>query len=561
MSSSRGFRASVAQLCAFGVLLALLGLPASGCLERRNDPSASSDQNRCTSCHGDPNRPGDALSRAAPPNDLAGGTQPSFPGVGAHQIHLNASSSHAAFACSECHVVPTRTDAPGHADHGSPATLVFGSLASSGGKAPSYDPATRRCNNSYCHGASNAVWNAPRSSANACGSCHGLPPPLPHPQSDRCSVCHADVIDSERHFIAPELHVNGHVEYTAGQCTSCHGQGQDPAPPLDTHGNSSVSSLGVGAHQAHLASSIGRSLACSECHRVPTLVEDPEHILGLPARVVLAGVAKTDGRSPLWQATSRSCADTFCHSPSPGSARPSPTWTDEAELSCTSCHGAPPPLPHPQATECAQCHAQTVAADNHTIIDLARHINGVVDIAVGSKCNVCHGNADNAAPPSALGGSTPSSSAGVGAHQTHLHGTPRSRAVPCNECHAVPKKVLDPGHLDSPLPAEVSFSGAAVAFGATPSYSNGKCQNTACHGAQFPNGDASGGSHTTPTWTHVDGTEAACGNCHSLPPPAPHPYVELNPTCNACHKDIAADNLTFLRPDLHADGIVTFELP
>jgi predicted CxxxxCH...CXXCH cytochrome family protein len=548
---------------ALGVLLLLpLGWTASSCLERKNDLSASAGQDRCASCHGDPMRPGDYLLRSAPPSDLAGGEDPSFPGVGAHQIHLNASSTHGAVACSECHVVPERSDAPGHADHGSPATLVFGALASENGSSPSYDTATRRCNNSYCHGASsaNAVWSAPRSSAQACGSCHGLPPPLPHPQSDRCSVCHAAVVDSERHFVAPELHVNGHVDYTPGACTACHGSGQDPAPPLDTQGNSSPSALGVGAHQAHLKSSLGRSLACNECHLVPSKVEDPDHIIGLPARVQLLGVAATAGKNPVWQAASQSCADTFCHSPTPGSSRSSPSWTDSSSLGCTSCHGAPPPAPHPQMAECSLCHAQTVGADNHTIIDLAHHVDGIVEVDVPTKCTACHGG-DNPAPPTDLEGNTLTSAAGVGAHQTHVRGTARSRAVPCAECHLVPKTVLDPGHLDSARPAEVTFSGAAIAFGATPTYANGTCQNTACHGAQFPNGHASGGAHTVPTWTRVNGTEAACGSCHGLPPPPPHPLGSLNPTCNACHKNIAADNRTFLRPDLHADGIVTFDVP
>jgi hypothetical protein len=46
-----------------------------------------------------------------------------------------------------------------------------------------------------------------------------------------------------------------------------------------------------------------------------------------------------------------------------------------------------------------------------------------------------------------------------------------------------------------------------------------------------------------------------------LPPPAPHPRGDLNPTCSACHENIDPDNLTFNRPDLHVDGIVTFTLP
>ncbi len=373
--------------------LSVLGLSVLGCLQTRNDTSQTAEVARCATCHGDPSRSGDYLARSAPPTDLAGGTDPSDPGVGAHSIHLSASSTHAAFACSECHVVPDRTDAPGHADHGSPATLVFGSLAKTSGHEPRYDLATRSCRDSYCHGNSDAVWNAPRSSQKACGSCHGLPPALPHPQSERCSLCHGSVVNDAMRIISPELHVNGVVDVTQ-------------------------------------------------------------------------------------------------------------------TASCTSCHG-----------------------------DL------------------------NPAPPTDLAGDSVTSSAGVGAHQVHVLGTATARAVPCGECHLVPKKVLDPGHLDSALPAEVSFSGAALAYGATPTYRNGSCQNTACHGAIFPDGNASGGTNTAPIWTRVDGTQARCGTCHALPPPAPHPYLALNPVCSACHQDISPDNQTFVRPDLHADGIVTFSVP
>jgi len=388
------FRRFFARFAQLGACTAL----ATGCLESRSAPTSESDVRRCTACHGDPNRSGDYLARAAPPFDLAGASTPSYPGVGAHAIHLTASDTHAAFACTECHVVPTQSNTPGHGDHGSPATLVFGPIARINQHAPHYDTDTRRCSDSYCHGAStaasNAIWNEPRSSDQACGSCHGLPPALPHPQGDRCSECHGQVLDAARRFIAPELHVNGRVE-----------------------------------------------------------------------------------------------------------------------------------------------------------------------VAVPEDCSSCHGSALNPAPPRDLDGLELTSSASVGAHQTHVIGTGHSRAVPCAECHLVPKNALDPGHLDSARPAEVIFSGAALAFDASPRYENGSCQNTACHGAHFASDHDSGGTNTAPSWTRVDGTQASCGTCHGLPPPPPHPYAALNPVCSACHEDIAADNQTFVRPELHADGIVTFSVP
>src|SRR6478609_654521 len=129
---------------------------------------------------------------------------------------------------------------PGHADNGSPAEITFGALAKTSDLNPVYDAATRTCQSSYCHGKAWAVWTEPRDSAQACGTCHGLPPEAPHPQSDRCYACHADVVDANMHIIAPERHVDGVVDFVAGDCKLCHGSDQNNAPPLDTLGNSSI---------------------------------------------------------------------------------------------------------------------------------------------------------------------------------------------------------------------------------------------------------------------------------------------------------------------------------
>jgi predicted CxxxxCH...CXXCH cytochrome family protein len=485
-------------------------------------------------------------------------TRSGYPGVGAHEAHLNASSTHGAIACNECHLIPDSVDTPGHADDGPPGDVVFGTVSRSGDRKPAYDPATRTCQGSYCHGESWPVWTEPRASNQACGTCHGLPPKAPHPQSERCSACHAEVIDVNRQFIAPERHIDGVVDYLAGDCKLCHGRDGNAAPPLDTLGNAEPSAIGVGAHQVHLTGGAnGRRLECKECHTLPEHVEDPTHADGLPAEVAFTGVARAKGRIPEWNGSRLTCAGSYCHSPSPAETRESPVWTEQTKLACTSCHGLPPLLPHPQSANCVSCHGAVVASDNRTITERSRHVNGVVDVSVEASCKNCHG-ALNPAPPVDTAGNASSTTPAVGAHQTHLLGTERSRAVPCGECHAVPEKVLDPGHLDSPLPAELRFSGAAIAHGAVPLYANGTCQATSCHGAVFPNGEPSGGTNTAPTWTRVDGSEATCGSCHGYPPPPPHPNPG-NP-CHNCHANMAADDLGFTHPELHVDGIVTFQL-
>ncbi len=542
---------------------ALLGVGAVGlapsCLERRAEPIEETNAARCATCHGDPGRAGDFLSRAAPPRDLFGASGVGYPGVGAHALHLRAGKAHGAISCSECHIVPTRSDSPGHADDARPAELVFGPLAKTGGLDPSYDAARRSCSNSWCHGKqSDAVWTQPRTSEVACGSCHGLPPASPHPQSARCETCHGDVVDAARAFVAPALHVDGIVQSSVADCSACHGRGADPAPPQDTLGNASPSAIGVGAHRVHLAGgAFSRPLACSECHRVPDASDSVGHPQGLPAQVLLVGVAERGDHRPSWDRSKAGCADTWCHGPSPGQHDASPSWVKAQPLGCTSCHGSPPPAPHPQLADCNACHAAVVGPDNLGIVDRLRHVDGVVDVAFEASCTSCHGG-KNSAPPRDLDRHDATTFAGVGAHQAHLGENSWSRPVPCTECHVVPEQTFSAGHLDSALPAEVEFSGAATAFGAVPKYTGGSCVQTACHGGKFPGTHRSGGTNVSPRWTTVDGTQATCGSCHALPPPPPHPYAS---NCSQCHENMAADNATFVRPELHVDGVVTFTVP
>jgi predicted CxxxxCH...CXXCH cytochrome family protein len=365
-------------------------------------------------------------------------------------------------------------------------------------------------------------------------------------------------LDDENQFIRPELHVNGQVDVVVAKCTQCHGAGDSSAPPVDTLGNTAVSAIGVGAHAAHLnGAGVARPLACGECHEVPEKAEEPTHADGSPAEVRLNGVATTGDREPSWQRPQQTCAETWCHGPGTSQGAKSPRWTDPAPLGCASCHGNPPVAPHPQMTDCSRCHGQVIAPDDHSMRDPLRHVDGVVDVELDATCTSCHGSTNSAPPPDASGGVS-TDLLGVGAHQAHVLGTPRSRAVPCTECHQVPTDISTPGHVDTPAPAELTFSGVANAFGAVPRYSAGTCANTACHGAVFPDANDSGGTLTTPHWTTVDGSQAACGTCHGLPPPRPHPYYADD--CGRCHENAAPDGKSFLHPERHVDGIVTFTL-
>ena len=356
---------------------------AVGCLERREE--AESRVSLCSSCHGSPNREGTAIARAAPPLDVNGNTDPTAPGVGAHLSHVEPGATHGAVLCVQCHRMPADTLTPGHIDSPLPAEVVFGALATRGDRQPVYDPATHTCSGVYCHGSALVTWTAPRSSAEACGSCHGLPPPAPHPASADCMVCHGAIIDSNLVFIAPLRHIDGAIT-AADNCGQCHGTPDSPAPPRSTAGETEITSVSVGAHQAHLRGSVwARRVKCVECHVVPVADSDPGHIDGtLGAEVVFSGTAVVGGAGPAWDLATATCDRTWCHGPSAPAASQSPAWTTSlgATVNCTSCHGMPPDVPHPPSADCSACHHNVDASNNFTAPDT--HIDGIVTMALSA---------------------------------------------------------------------------------------------------------------------------------------------------------------------------------
>jgi len=352
-------------------------------------------------------------------------------------------------------------------------------------------------------------------------------------------------------------------------CTGCHGSSeregtalQQAAPPTDLSGGTETSSAGVGAHQRYLYdTALHVAFPCDTCHRVPTAIESAGHTDdAYPADLTFGALATTGGASPSYDRATHQCTNTYCHLDADAMSGTDyrPTWNAPQQDPCGSCHTLPPAPPHPQNDVCAQCHGAVVDAQRD-FIDVSLHVNGTVDVAL--TCHSCHGSEENNAPPVDTQGNTETTARGVGAHQTHLAGghdpaNPIARAVLCEECHVVPQAPGDAGHYDSDLPAELTFSGVAVSYDAAPAFDGTKCANTYCHGDHFVKGNDSGGSNTQPTWTKVDGTEAACGSCHSLPPPPPHPLIGNTP-CSDHHSNVNPD-LTFKDPSLHINGKVDF---
>jgi predicted CxxxxCH...CXXCH cytochrome family protein len=203
-----------------------------------------------------------------------------------------------------------------------------------------------------------------------------------------CAICHAPVSGPDGAIAMPDLHVDGIVQVLVPTtCDGCHGSGPLGAPPPDLSGGTATTLSGVGAHTIHLSSSGPyRPVACSDCHDVPDEVLDAGHIDSFgPAEVDFGGVAKAFSASPSYDGAT--CNGTWCHGgktafgfPSGGS-NTAPGWTDpQTGLTCTSCHGMPPPTPaHPPApTFCTPCHSNVDGLGG--FVDPNLHVNGFIDL-------------------------------------------------------------------------------------------------------------------------------------------------------------------------------------
>lgn len=363
-------------------------------------------------------------------------------------------ATHADFACGTCHATPAAVGTPGHLEDRGDADVRLVGLAAIAPHVPSYAAGT--CANTACHGGPgaadpNPTWGGVRSGP-VCASCHGLPPPN-HPQ-DRCDRCHGETIDATGALVAGGPHLDGRVQATdwrALPCDGCHGMAGQPAPA-------------TGAHATHLQPAYSAPVACATCHPVPGQVETPGHVDGT---VDVIGATFAAG----------SCT-TGCH------GLDQPTWKGTAP--CGSCHGLPPPAPHPASAECDRCHL--VAGPDTTIAQPAGHVDGQLDVhQLGpGDCATCH---EARIRPGA-------------SHPAHAR-------FACTTCHLPPGPTVA-DHLDGEAPVLL----AAGRFEA------GMCSNTTCHGPGVP---VWGGA--------IDG----CTSCHGNPP-APHPVGE----CASCHP--AADD-------------------
>ena len=328
----------------------------------------------------------------------------------------------------------------------------------------------------------------------------------------------------------------------APSCLTCHARG--PTACETCHGTGPTS----GAHPRHAS----RGYTCSECHTVPTAWDEPGHILDasgqpipLPARVELGAFANRDLPMPrrtmpaTYDPATGTCSAVYCHGGILGdasAANPRPTWNGgAAAAACGSCHGKPPAT-HPPG-ECVVCHPGTIDPAGTLA---AAHVDGVIDVGNNAgTCAACHGSGVQPAPPRGLHGEQFTVDLAVGAHRVHLEANRLRGPVACAECHRVPTTVAETGHIDTALPAELTFGTLATTDGAAPTWDRqaATCSNVYCHGGGTRlAADASPGKLVAPRWTASSSATIYCGACHGVPPAdASHaPTLQLG-DCVTCH--------------------------
>ncbi|MGC4000250.1 MAG: CxxxxCH/CxxCH domain-containing protein [Anaeromyxobacter sp.] len=152
----------------------------------------------------------------------------------------------------------------------------------------------------------------------------------------------------------------------AVRCTGCH----------------ATAALTTGAHAAHLQEGPLRGpLACSECHPVPTDAAHAAQPVGVQFATAPGDSAAAGGAQPRWDPATRTCAGTYCHGATLGSAA-APAWeTAAGPPACGDCHGVPPgPGGHLQVAPpfCAGCHPASVVAGQLAVRAGGLHLDGEV---------------------------------------------------------------------------------------------------------------------------------------------------------------------------------------
>ena len=188
-------------------------------------------------------------------------------------------------------------------------------------------------------------------------------------------------------------------------CSLCHGGNSGHSnPPKALNGDTSATSLGVGAHMTHLYNTKwSAEVACEECHTDFNGFADPLHIGDNPdgiAEINFGTLSRTTiggniTPNPQWDRNTATCSSVYCHGTfKEGNVNAAGIWTNSSSVVCGSCHGDPNSgNPTPRDTNgvfnpphfsfmtinsCYVCH-ESVINPQGIIINKPIHINGVID--------------------------------------------------------------------------------------------------------------------------------------------------------------------------------------
>lgn len=392
-----------------------------------------------------------------------------------------------------------------------------------------------------------------------------------------CNACHAITAATGTTLIntiaGRNLHPNGdknvdfnvfssnaatYVSGAPGNCsnTYCHSTGQSSASPVHSsltwtgtmaadctgcHRNDSASTklISSGSHSRHVGS---QGYSCDKCH----------------SATVASGATRTIGGTGNYTAHVNKMVDVRFEGLNSGGTYSGLTGTisrtpgaSASTCGTTACHGTTTPLWNATFASnidtCVKCHGDPTAASPAPEYKKAPYNDTAMQTALTDTQ--------------------------VGAHQVHLTTTAYSNPIACVECHKVPATVGTLGHIDSMLPAELTFLYSSLAntyhsvSASTPTYSyaGATCSTTYCHDGQFfEKGTAySNGTGTRPRWNDANyissdtvPTQADCQKCHGWPPADAHPD---GTGCTGCHSHVQGpNNLSFTAGGkaLHIDGLV-----
>ena len=523
----------------------------------------------CAPCHPTTVRPGGKIDVAAGghmngridsfgghPAGWMNGTSPDFHGKPGNKDDPACFTCHAktppaqgaAFTCADCHTSVASGDwrTACNACHGSPAS-----------DAPPRDLLGNTATTFIGVGAHQSHLQGT----------HGTAAPFD------CTACHPRPTDA---LVAP--HLDGRVEVTGytgtdpALLTTVTDPGWNRSIPSCTTSYCHGASLGGGTAVQPVWTRVdGSQVACGSCHGLPPPghMTVPPPVTAATCSACHAPTVKSDGS--IDAAGGKHVNGTV---DTEGIRGHGAGWfvlgdpashgrvaVEDGLDSCFRCHSAREPSTN-GIRSCASCHDTLAGGADWT-----------------TSCIGCHGSAASSAPPRDMHGNTATTAIGVGAHRSHVEAPSGiAQRYDCSVCHEKPGVVLSPGHLDGATTV-TGYTGAdpSLQFIGNPGWDRrtATCATSWCHGGYsgiytYYRDDGSGtlvgidvpyaGRASAPTWNQVDGTQAACGSCHGLPPPVgtwhSASHAGVYNACDLCHPGTKPDGTGFTDPASHVNGVV-----